>query len=70
MALQLKFVKGERSTCKLAGLVEVDPDELAEPGAVVVPHRLGVAPRLQHWVSLQNNNTVAAYIYSLLFCSL
>ncbi len=31
----------------------MDPDELAEPGAVVVPHRLGVAPRLQHRVSLQ-----------------
>ncbi len=63
--LQLKFVKGERSTCKLAGLVEVDPDELAEPWAVVVPHRLGVAPRLQHRVSLQIMMQSWACLYSL-----
>ena len=37
-------------TCQFAGLVEVDPDELAEPGAVVVPHSLCVTPGLQHRV--------------------
>ncbi len=52
-------------TCKLARLVEVDPDELAEPGAVVVPHRLGVAPRLQHRVSLQIMMQSWACLYSL-----
>ena len=35
-------------------VVEPDADELAEPGGVVVPHRLGVAVRLQHGVGLDN----------------
>ena len=39
-------------TCQFAGLVEVDSDKLAEPGGVVVPDRLGVAPGLQHGVRL------------------
>ena len=35
-------------------VVEPDADELAEPGGVVVPHRLGVAVRLQHRVRLHH----------------
>ena len=39
---------------QLAGGVEVDPDKLAEPGGVVVPHSLGVAPGLQDGVGLDD----------------
>ena len=39
---------------QLSGLVEVDPDELAEARAVVVPHGLGVAERLQNGVRLDD----------------
>merc|ERR1719270_1859972 len=39
---------------ELTGLVEVDPDELSEAGGVIVPHGLGVAPRLQHGVRLDD----------------
>ena len=34
--------------------VEVDSDELSEAGGIVVPHGLGVAPRLQHGVGLDD----------------
>ena len=39
---------------ELSRLVEVDPDELAEAGAVVVPHGLGVAERLEDGVRLDD----------------
>ena len=39
---------------KLSGAVEVDTDELSESGGVVVPHGLGVAPRLQDGVGLDD----------------
>ena len=39
---------------QLSRLVEVDPDELAEARAVVVPHGLGVAKRLQDGVRLDD----------------
>ena len=39
---------------QLTGGVEVDTDELSEPGRVVVPHGLGVAPSLKDRVGLDD----------------
>merc|ERR1719193_454673 len=39
---------------QLSGGVEVDTNELSEPGRVVVPHGLGIAPSLKHGVSLDD----------------
>merc|ERR1711970_435725 len=39
---------------QLTGGVEVDTDELSEPGGVVVPHSLGVAPSLEDGVGLDD----------------
>ena len=47
-------VEVDEAAGQLAHLVEVDADELAEAGGVVVPHRLGVAVGLQHGVGLHH----------------
>merc|ERR1719376_2014365 len=50
----LKQVDDHVSSRKLTSGVEVDTDELSEPGRVVVPHGLGVAPSLKDGVGLDN----------------
>ena len=50
----LEKVDDHVSSGKLSGGVEVDSDELSEPGGVVVPHGLGVAPSLKDGVGLDD----------------
>merc|ERR1719376_1741300 len=50
----LQQVDDHVSSRKLSSRVEVDSDELSEPGRVVVPHGLGVPPSLKDGVGLDN----------------
>ena len=50
----LKQVDDHVGSRQLSGGVEVDSDELSEPGRVVVSHGLGVAPSLKDRVGLDD----------------
>merc|ERR1719270_1197884 len=50
----LQEVRLDVATGQLARRVEVDPDELAKPGGVVVPRSLGISVRFQNWVGGNN----------------
>ena len=50
----LEQVDNHVGSGQLSGGVEVDSDELSEPGGVVVPHSLGVAEGLQDGVGLDH----------------
>ena len=50
----LKQIDVNEATSQFAHVVEVDPDELTEPGGVVVPDGLGVAVGLKNWVGVHN----------------
>ena len=48
------WIRGYITSSHTTHVVEPHTDELAEPGGVVVPHRLGVAVSLQHGVGLHH----------------
>ena len=50
----LKQVDVNEATGQLSHVVEVDPDELTEPGRVVVPDGLGIAIGFENWVGVDN----------------
>ena len=50
----LQEIDVNEAASEFAHVVEVDPDELAKPGGVVVPDGLGVAVGLQDWVGVDN----------------
>merc|ERR1719391_548231 len=50
----LKQIDVNEATGQLSHVVEVDPDELTEPGGVVIPDGLGIAIRLKDWVGVHN----------------
>ena len=50
----LEQVDNHVGSGQLSRGVEVDTDELSKPGRVVVPHGLGIAPRLEDGVGLDN----------------
>ena len=50
----LKKVGHDVTTAEFARCSEVDSDELAEPGGVVVPDGLGIAVGLKNWVGVHN----------------
>ena len=50
----LKQIDVNETTSQLSHVVKVDPDELAEPGGVVVPDGLGIAVGLKNWVGVHN----------------
>ena len=50
----LEQVDVDVAASQLAHVVEVDPDELSEPGRVVVPDGFGVAVGFKDWVGVDN----------------